>query len=248
MRIKLTVACALTAFVVVAGGTAEATGLIHTNGIAKGAITFDRLSLGVQKKVSAKPPKGGTNGLGGINGATGAPGALGAVGAQGLKGDAGPTGPEGVKGDPGLIGVAGIAGGPCPAGAQGVQGFTGDAGTAGVAGALGTKGDAGATGLQGLHRLVPLLDHALHHRQDPVVGHALAAGLGAGGDVDFLELGQDQPDGAERRLSRARMASFIASFSLFAQHDLCPDGSEERKLIASGAVGKANKLLKKLVN
>ena len=58
MRTKLTVACALTAFVVVAGGTAEATGLINTNGIAKGAITFNRLSPAVQKMVSAKAVPG----------------------------------------------------------------------------------------------------------------------------------------------------------------------------------------------
>ena len=55
MRTKLVVACALTAFVAVSGATAEATGLIHTSGIAKGAVTFNRLSPGVRKMVSAKP-------------------------------------------------------------------------------------------------------------------------------------------------------------------------------------------------
>ena len=54
MRTKLVVACALTAFVAVSGATAEATGLIHTSGIAKGAVTFNRLSPGVRKMVSAK--------------------------------------------------------------------------------------------------------------------------------------------------------------------------------------------------
>ena len=54
MRTKVTVACALTAFVVIAGGTAEAAGIINTSGIAKGAITFNRLAPNVQKMVSAK--------------------------------------------------------------------------------------------------------------------------------------------------------------------------------------------------
>ena len=58
MRTKVTVACALTAFVVVAGGTAEASGLINTSGIAKGAITFNRLAPKVQKMVSAKAVHG----------------------------------------------------------------------------------------------------------------------------------------------------------------------------------------------
>ena len=52
MRTKTTVACALTAFVAVAGGTAEATGLIHTANIAKGAVTLNRLAPDVQKKVA----------------------------------------------------------------------------------------------------------------------------------------------------------------------------------------------------
>ena len=58
MRTKLVVACALTAFVAVSGATAEATGVIHTSGIAKGAVTFNRLSPGVRKMVSAKPKTG----------------------------------------------------------------------------------------------------------------------------------------------------------------------------------------------
>jgi hypothetical protein len=39
MRTKLMVACALAAFIAAGGGTAEATGLVHTRTIAKGAIT-----------------------------------------------------------------------------------------------------------------------------------------------------------------------------------------------------------------
>ena len=77
--------------------------------------------------------------------------------------------------------------------------------------------------------------------------HALAVGLGAGGDVDFLELGQDQPDGAERRhvagahgvLHRLVQLSRSMSVSRWI---------EGRKLIARPAVGKANKLLKRLIN
>ena len=65
MRTTFAVACALTAFVAVAGGTAEATGLIHTSGIAKGAVTFNRLSPGVQKIVKKSPPNG-ANGLAGL--------------------------------------------------------------------------------------------------------------------------------------------------------------------------------------
>jgi hypothetical protein len=73
----------LTAFIAIGAGTPEATGVINTSGIAKGAITFNRLSPGVQRMVSAKATKGvdGTNALGGANGAPGAPGTPGAVGA-----------------------------------------------------------------------------------------------------------------------------------------------------------------------
>jgi hypothetical protein len=49
MRTKLTVACALAAFIAVGGGTAEATGLIHTRDIAKGAITLNRLAPSAHK-------------------------------------------------------------------------------------------------------------------------------------------------------------------------------------------------------
>ena len=48
MRTKTTVACTLAAFMAAAGGTAEATGLIHTEQIAKGAITLSRLAPGVR--------------------------------------------------------------------------------------------------------------------------------------------------------------------------------------------------------
>ena len=82
MRTKLVVACALTAFVAVSGATAEATGLIHTSGIAKGAVTFNRLSPGVQKMVSAKPKTGvpGLPGAAGVHGTDGLNGADGSAG------------------------------------------------------------------------------------------------------------------------------------------------------------------------
>jgi hypothetical protein len=52
MRTKLTVACALTAFIAAGAGTAEATGLVHTRTIAQGAITLHRLSPGVHKALT----------------------------------------------------------------------------------------------------------------------------------------------------------------------------------------------------
>ena len=84
------------AFVAIAGGTAEATGLIHTANIANGAITFDKLSPHVQKVISKKAT-GGTNGINGLNGANGAKGDTGATGPQGAKGDRGPAGPQVVQ-------------------------------------------------------------------------------------------------------------------------------------------------------
>ena len=57
MRTKLTVACALAAFITAGAGTAEATGLIHTRNIAKGAITANRLSPGVQKARTQTAPR-----------------------------------------------------------------------------------------------------------------------------------------------------------------------------------------------
>jgi hypothetical protein len=64
MRTKLTVACALMAFIASGGGTAEAAGLIHTRHIANGAITLNRLSPGVQKALTQKA----THGIGGTRG------------------------------------------------------------------------------------------------------------------------------------------------------------------------------------
>ena len=148
MRAKLTVACALTAFVAVAGGTAEAAGLIHTNGIAKGAITFNRLSPGVQRMVSTKalPGPAGANGLPGLNGAAGA---AGAAGAQGGKGDAVVNGLQGPKGDTGAAGPQGVKGDAGPKGDPGVAGMQGSKGDTGAAGLQGAKGDTGATGAVG---------------------------------------------------------------------------------------------------
>jgi hypothetical protein len=160
MRTKLVVACALTAFVAVSGATAEATGLIHTSAIAKGAITFNRLSPGVRKMVSAKPTPGkpGEPGLPGVAGAAGVPGATGlrgpdglngadglpgATGPQGLKGLKGDTGLNGLKGDTGLNGLKGDTG------LNGLKGDKGDAGTNGAPGLKGDKGDKGDAGTNG---------------------------------------------------------------------------------------------------
>jgi Collagen triple helix repeat (20 copies) len=131
MRTKLTVACALAAFVAVTGGTAEATGLIHTSGIAKGAITFDRLSPGVQKMVSAKVTTGtaGAAGTTGTNGVNGAAGLAGAAGPQGSKGDKGDAGMNGTNGTSGLKGDTGWKG---DKGAPGTDGKNGTDGTNGV--------------------------------------------------------------------------------------------------------------------
>jgi hypothetical protein len=142
MRIRTTVACALTAFAAVAGGTAEATGLIQTANIARGAVTLNRLAPNVQKMVTAKntPGKDGLNGLDGI------PGAKGSTGAQGLPGALGPQGPQGIKGDKGDTGLKG------PTGSNGSNGSNGANGVNGVDGARGpqgAKGDTGATGPQG---------------------------------------------------------------------------------------------------
>ena len=103
MRTKTTIACALTAFVAVAGGTAEATGLIHTSQLAKGAVTFNRLAPKVQKMVLHKASNGldGAAGAQGPQGAKGDSGAAGANGLNGLNGIPGAPGPQGIQGVPG---------------------------------------------------------------------------------------------------------------------------------------------------
>ena len=112
MRTKTTVACSLAAFVAIAGGTAEATGLIQTANIAKGAVTLNRLAPNVQKMISdkSKPGINGINGVNGANGVDGLPGAKGATGAQGANGIQGPQGPAGAKGDKGDHGDQGEPG------------------------------------------------------------------------------------------------------------------------------------------
>jgi hypothetical protein len=154
MRTKLVVACALTAFVAVSGGTAEATGLIHTSGIAKGAITFSRLSPGVQKKVAAKATAGtaGANGLNGADGSAGAAGLQGANGDRGTNGDngapgsKGDSGSKGDKGDTGHMGLTGHVGMTGPKGDQGAAGTNGTNGLPGAKGDIGAIGSPGAAG------------------------------------------------------------------------------------------------------
>jgi Collagen triple helix repeat (20 copies) len=157
MRTKVTLACALTAFVAVAGGTAEATGLIHTANIAKGAVTMNKLSPSVKKMLSAKatPGKDGATGVSGLDGAkgpigpngiggsTGAAGMRGTDGAQGLTGA---PGDRGTTGDTGLAGAAGIDGETGAAGETGAPGAPGATGATGATGAAGTEGTPGAPG------------------------------------------------------------------------------------------------------
>ena len=146
MRTKLTVVCALAAFVAISGATAEATGLIHTSGIAKGAVTFNRLSPGVQKMVSAKAAAG-TAGLAGTAGTAG-PGTDGVKGADGLAGAVGPQGSKGDNGDAGTNGTNGTNGAP---GLKGDKGDTGHMGFTGHVGMTGAKGDAGMNGTNGVN-------------------------------------------------------------------------------------------------
>jgi hypothetical protein len=152
MRTKMTIACAMAAFVVIAGGTAQATGLIHTGNIAKGAVTLDRLSPNVQKLVTAMPKNGkdGKNGIDGLPGAPGATGATGAMGATGPMGAPGTAAEKGDKGDKGDTGLKGLKGEPGADGAMGPQGAKGDTGLKGDKGDAGLPGADGATGPQGL--------------------------------------------------------------------------------------------------
>ena len=152
MRTKLVVACALTAFVAISGGTAEATGLIHTIGIAKGAVTFNRLSPGVQKMVSAKATPG-ADGSAGTAGIPGTDGLNGAVGAQGLRGFNGIQGLQGIQGLIGLNGAAGTNGAPGAAGTNGAPGLAGTNGAPGAAGTNGAPGLAGTNGAVGSNGL-----------------------------------------------------------------------------------------------
>jgi hypothetical protein len=122
MRTRVTIACAAMAFVAVAGGSAEATGLIRTSNIANGAITFGKLSPHVQELLSSGSSRGGS--VSGPAGAAGAAGATGLQGVQGAKGDAGERGPAG----PAVV-ANGIAG---PTGAQGARGTDGPQGAAGA--------------------------------------------------------------------------------------------------------------------
>ena len=54
------------------------------------------------------------------------------------------------------------------------------------------------------------------------VGHTLAAGLRAGRDIDFLELGQDQANGAKRRGVAGAHGGLHRLVQLLAQHVFVP--------------------------
>jgi hypothetical protein len=145
MRTKVTVVCAMAAFVAIAGGTAQATGLIHTENIAKGAVTLDRLAPKVQKMVTAMP-KNGSNGMNGADGIPGAPGAKGSTGATGATGATGPMGATGAAGAPGSAAAKGDKG---DKGDDGLKGYKGDTGETGATGPQGPKGDTGLKGDKG---------------------------------------------------------------------------------------------------
>ena len=148
MRTKLTLACASAAFAVVAGGTAEATGLVHTSGIAKGAVTFNRLAPGVQKMLTAKARAGefgpGANGLTGRTWRNGRDGADGPDGTPRAR-----RAPPGLQGVPGANGADGEPGHKGLTGDKGDKGDPGIDGTNGTNGANGAKGDPGAAGTNG---------------------------------------------------------------------------------------------------
>jgi hypothetical protein len=170
MRIKLAVACALTAVLAVSGGVAEATGLIHTSNIAQGAVTLNRLSPNVQKQIMLKRIPGpagvqGETGYGiGIPGANGKDGTTGTNGAPGLKGDPGTNGTNGtngapgLKGDPGTPGAQGNQGNPGAEGAKGPKGDTGLRGETGLTGSKGDKGDKGDDYMAGAYYSVAFYD------------------------------------------------------------------------------------------
>ncbi len=151
MRTTLTIACAAMALVAIAGGTAEATGLIHTANLANGAVTFGKLSPAVQKHIwaNSRHGAGGENGTNGVSGATGVPGATGAQGAIGDHGSDGAPGPKGLKGDTGATGAAGAKGDTGNDGAEGPKGLKGDTGAPGATGVAGAKGDTGNDGTEG---------------------------------------------------------------------------------------------------
>jgi hypothetical protein len=138
----------MAAFVAIAGGTAEATGLIHTSNIAKGAVTLNRLSPHVRELVTAMP-QNGVDGTKGIDGIPGAPGVTGATGATGTMGLTGAKGKDGTNGMDGANGVDGLPGADGDAGAKGKDGTNGVDGQPGAKGDIGPMGPAGEDGTNG---------------------------------------------------------------------------------------------------
>jgi hypothetical protein len=102
---------------------------VTTPSIVKGAVTEDKLSADVQKKLNAV-----------------------GTGAQGPKGDTGAAGADGAQGPKGDTGAAGADG------AQGPKGDTGPAGADGKDGAQGPKGDTGDSYLTGAYYAVAYYD------------------------------------------------------------------------------------------
>jgi hypothetical protein len=146
MRTKLTVLCALTAFVAISGATAEATGLIHTSGIAKGAVTLNRLSPNVQKQIMLKRIPGPKGDTGATGSAVGIPGTNGTNGTNGLPGAIGPRGANGTPGADGAVGPKGLTGLTGAAGTNGTNGTNGDQGEMGAPGDIGPQGEPGEDG------------------------------------------------------------------------------------------------------
>jgi hypothetical protein len=102
-----TVVVSVIVSLVVTGGVATADTLVGTRGIKKGAITFSRLSPGVQNLIKLRTTNGmdgepGADGANGANGASGAHGATGATGGAGLNGATGAAGATGATGSAGL--------------------------------------------------------------------------------------------------------------------------------------------------
>jgi hypothetical protein len=135
---------------VVTGGVATADNFVRTRDIKRGAVTYNRLSPGVQRLVRNKvQPINGTNGSNGAAGANGSNGSNGTNGSTGATGATGNTGETGASGATGATGVTGNTGATGEIGATGATGPSGDAGVAGEIGPTGATGNDGATGNTG---------------------------------------------------------------------------------------------------
>ncbi|HST33231.1 MAG TPA: hypothetical protein VLJ80_06895 [Solirubrobacteraceae bacterium] len=178
-------------FVVLGGSAVAATGLIHANDIAPGAITSRAIRDGaVEPKDLSNSTRASLKGGSGAAGGRGENGPAGPAGSTGANGNNGPNGANGAEGSKGSNGANGPNGANGIDGTDGVNGTNGTNGTNGIDGTNGTikplSAKQGATALPTGAPSTTVVELAVPAGNYVVLAKTELSHTGAGDSVECL--------------------------------------------------------------